>query len=56
MLGSLHMDGLDVDPKAFELAQRYVDGEIAVDKLTLALWIRDPVRPKSVDIGAMSRD
>jgi hypothetical protein len=37
VLGSLHSDGLDVDPRALAIAQRYVDGEIPVDTMTAAI-------------------
>jgi hypothetical protein len=41
VLGSLHVDGLDVDPQeAFAIAQRYVDGEITIDELTAAIEAR----------------
>jgi hypothetical protein len=36
-LGSLHMDGLDVDSEALAIAQRYVDGEISVGKMMAAI-------------------
>jgi hypothetical protein len=39
VLGSLHVDGLDVDPrKAFAIAQRYVDGEISINQMTVPSW------------------
>jgi hypothetical protein len=38
VLGSLHIDGLDVDAQeAFVIAQRYVDGEISLDKMAAAI-------------------
>jgi hypothetical protein len=37
VLGSLHTDGLDVDPEALAIAQLYVDGEISVDNMTAAI-------------------
>jgi hypothetical protein len=37
ILGSLHIDGLDVHPEALAIAQRYVDGEISVDNMTAAI-------------------
>jgi hypothetical protein len=37
VLGSLHIDGLDVDPEALAIGQQYVDGEISVDKMTAAI-------------------
>jgi hypothetical protein len=39
------MDGLDVEPEALAIAQRYVDGEISVDKMTAAM-VRDQFRAK----------
>jgi hypothetical protein len=37
VLGSLHMDGLDVDAEAFAIAQRYVDGKISRAKMRAAI-------------------
>ena len=37
VLGSLHIDGLDLDPEALAIGQQYVDGEISVDKMTAAI-------------------
>jgi hypothetical protein len=38
VLGSLHIDGLDVDgQEALAIAQRYVDGEISLDKIAAAI-------------------
>jgi hypothetical protein len=38
VLGSLHIDGLDVDAsEALAIAQRYVDGEISLDKMAAAI-------------------
>jgi hypothetical protein len=34
----LHVDGLHVDPReAFAIAQHYVDGEISIDQMTVAI-------------------
>jgi hypothetical protein len=46
--GALHMDGLDVEPEALAIAQRYVDGEISVDKMTAAMVRDDQFRAKPV--------
>jgi hypothetical protein len=37
VLGSLHMDGLDVDPEAYAMAQRYVDGKISLAQVQAAV-------------------
>ena len=34
VLGAMHIDGLDVDPEALEIAQRFVYGELLIAKLT----------------------
>jgi len=39
VLGSLHMDGLDVDAEAFAIAQRYVDGKISLAKMRAAISV-----------------
>jgi hypothetical protein len=43
VLGLLHMDGVDVDPKAFAMAQRCVDGNISLAQMQAA--IRAPIGP-----------
>ena len=35
-LGAMHIDGLDVDPEALAIAQRY-DGELSIAKLRAAI-------------------
>jgi hypothetical protein len=41
VLGSLHIDGLDVDAQeALAIAQRYVDGEIPLDTMAAAIIAR----------------
>jgi hypothetical protein len=37
ILGSLHMDGLDVNPEVLTIAQLYVDGEISISKMRAAI-------------------
>jgi hypothetical protein len=39
VLGSLHMDGLAVDPEAYAMAQRYVDGEISFSQMQAAIRV-----------------
>jgi hypothetical protein len=33
----MHIDGLDVDPEALAIAQRYVDDELSIAKLRAAI-------------------
>ena len=37
ILGAMHIDGLDVDPEALAIAQRYVDDELSIAKLRAAI-------------------
>jgi Antitoxin VbhA len=39
-LESLHLEGSDVDLQIMAIAQRYVDGEISIDELMVAIEAR----------------
>jgi hypothetical protein len=51
VLGSLHMDGLDVDPEALAIAQHYVDGEISVAQMRAAVSSVRQFRAKTTASG-----
>ncbi len=44
LLGSLHMEGLEIDPEVLAIAQRYVDDEISVAQMTAAISLRAQFR------------